>query len=43
MGHDVELISAPEEIARAERLVLPGVGAYEDGMRGLKERILLTR
>ena len=27
-GADVELISSPSEVANAERLVLPGVGAF---------------
>jgi glutamine amidotransferase len=30
-----------EDIARAERLILPGVGAFRDGMRGLHERGLI--
>ena len=30
--------STAEEIARADRLVVPGVGAFGDGMRGLMER-----
>ena len=33
----VTLSSIPEEIAKAERLVLPGVGAFKDGMEGLSE------
>lgn len=33
--------SAPAEIARAEKLILPGVGAFDHGMRGLTERGLL--
>ncbi|HAT1774426.1 TPA: imidazole glycerol phosphate synthase subunit HisH [Legionella pneumophila] len=31
----VNLVSTPEEIMSANRLVLPGVGAFEDGMKGL--------
>ncbi|HAU0049903.1 TPA: imidazole glycerol phosphate synthase subunit HisH, partial [Legionella pneumophila] len=31
----VNLVSTPEEIMSADRLVLPGVGAFEDGMKGL--------
>ncbi|HAT9776800.1 TPA: imidazole glycerol phosphate synthase subunit HisH [Legionella pneumophila subsp. pneumophila] len=31
----VNLVSTPEEIMSADRLILPGVGAFEDGMKGL--------
>lgn len=37
VGVSVTLSSDPEEIAQAGRLVLPGVGAFEDGMKGLKQ------
>ena len=37
VGARARLSSTPEEIARAERLVVPGVGAFGDGMRGLME------
>ncbi|MEQ1852745.1 MAG: imidazole glycerol phosphate synthase subunit HisH [Chthoniobacteraceae bacterium] len=37
-GADVKLTADPAEIARAERVVLPGVGAFGDCVRGLKER-----
>ncbi len=37
VGASVQVTSNPETIASAERLVLPGVGAFEDGMRGLHE------
>lgn len=33
----VNIVSTPEDILNAERLVLPGVGAFEDGMKGLTE------
>lgn len=35
------LANTPQEIATAERLVLPGVGAFADGMAGLRERGLV--
>lgn len=35
------LASTAEDIERAERLLLPGVGAFEDGMQGLRERGLI--
>lgn len=41
-GAEVTLATAPEQIACAERLVLPGVGAFADGMTGLKERGLIS-
>ncbi|RUR20256.1 imidazole glycerol phosphate synthase subunit HisH [Legionella sp. km535] len=33
----VNIVSTPEDILKAERLVLPGVGAFADGMKGLTE------
>lgn len=36
-GASVILASTPEEIISADRLVLPGVGAFADGMHGLRE------
>ncbi len=35
------LTSDPAEIAAAERLILPGVGAFDAGMRNLRERGLV--
>lgn len=35
-GAEVTLVSKPEEISQADRLVLPGVGAFEDGIEGLR-------
>lgn len=40
-GAHVLLSDKPDEIANAERLVLPGVGAYYQGMQGLRERGLI--
>lgn len=37
-GVSVEISSDPETLSAAPRLVLPGVGAFADGMRGLIER-----
>ena len=40
-GAEVKLTAVPDEIAKAERLVLPGVGAFADGMSALRERGLV--
>lgn len=33
----IDIVNTPEQIMKAERLVLPGVGAFQDGMNGLTE------
>ena len=33
----VNIVSTPEDIMKADRLVLPGVGAFADGMKGLTD------
>lgn len=38
IGGDVLLTANPEDLARAERIVLPGVGAFGDGMKNLTTR-----
>jgi len=40
-GGEVTLSSDPAVLGRAERLVLPGVGAFAGGMQGLRERALV--
>lgn len=40
-GGEAEITSDAARIAAAERLILPGVGAFGDGMRGLRERGLV--
>ena len=37
LGCDAVVSSRPDEVARAQRLILPGVGAFGDGMRNLRE------
>jgi len=37
----VEVTTDPGAVARADRLVLPGVGAFQDGMAGLRARGLV--
>ncbi|NVB77410.1 MAG: imidazole glycerol phosphate synthase subunit HisH, partial [Kofleriaceae bacterium] len=41
VGADVCVSEDPAIVRTAERLVLPGVGAFADGMRGLRERKLV--
>jgi imidazole glycerol-phosphate synthase subunit HisH len=36
VGAEVSLTSDPQEVRRAEKIILPGVGAFGDGMLGLK-------
>lgn len=36
VGHSAEITSDPKVVARADRVVLPGVGAFEDAMSELK-------
>jgi glutamine amidotransferase len=37
LGSDVRVTSDPAEVGRAEKLILPGVGAFADAMRNLKD------
>ena len=36
LGFDAEITSSSREIERADKVVLPGVGAFPDGMRALR-------
>lgn len=40
-GAEPVLVETPDQIESAERLILPGVGAFADGMAGLRERNLV--
>lgn len=40
-GAEVTLTEDPDVVRRAERLVVPGVGAFADGMAGLRSRNLI--
>lgn len=40
-GAETILTDSIEEIAKAERIVLPGVGSFADGMAGLRSRNLI--
>lgn len=41
-GAEVFLTDSPEDVLSAEMLVLPGVGAFADGMNGLASRNLIA-
>lgn len=41
VGAEVDLAADPTSLNRADRLVLPGVGAFADGMAGLRQRGLV--
>lgn len=40
-GADVSFASTPKDIQNAEKIVLPGVGAFKDGMAELRKRDLI--
>ncbi len=37
-GFDVKVSDSPAEVGNADKLVLPGVGAFQDAMDGLRQR-----
>jgi glutamine amidotransferase len=41
-GASVEVTDSADAVARAPRLILPGVGAFADGMSGLRQRNLIA-
>lgn len=41
LGFEPCITSAVDDLERAEKLILPGVGAFADGMRNLHERALV--
>jgi glutamine amidotransferase len=40
VGHAAEITSEPQRVARAERLILPGVGAFRDAIARINEAYL---
>ncbi len=38
LGREVTRVDTPARLAQADRVILPGVGAFPAGMRGLRER-----
>lgn len=41
VGVPVHMVSAPSDVAEASAVILPGVGAYGDGMQSLREQGLV--
>ncbi len=41
IGCNVKIVSTQEEVATAQSLILPGVGAFAEGMRNLEKRKLI--
>ena len=41
LGHETLVTSDPETVARAQKLVLPGVGAFGEAMKNLNEKSLV--
>ncbi len=41
VGSSAEIVRTPEAVARAEKVILPGVGAFGDAMTHLRERGLV--
>lgn len=41
LGKSVKIVNTPPEIRNADYLVIPGVGAFSDGMKGLQQRGLV--
>ncbi len=41
LGHKTHVTADPDEVARADKLVLPGVGAFGHAMKNLRERELI--
>lgn len=37
LGHEPRITSRPEDLKEADKLILPGVGAFADGMKNLRE------
>jgi glutamine amidotransferase len=42
LGHKPVITDKPDKLCRAEKLILPGVGAFGDGMKNLQQRELIA-
>jgi glutamine amidotransferase len=40
IGHDSEITSSPDKIENASKIILPGVGSFDTGMKNLQENDL---
>jgi glutamine amidotransferase len=41
LGHDAQISSKPDEIAKSHKVILPGVGSYDAGMQSLADKNLI--
>lgn len=41
VGGVIQMTADPRDVAKAEKIVLPGVGAFADAMKGIRERGLI--
>lgn len=41
VGADAQVVSTPAAVARARKIILPGVGAFDHGMTALRDRELI--
>ena len=42
LGHEAQISSTPDEIAKSEKVILPGVGSYDAGMQSLADKNLIS-
>src|SRR5262245_43858089 len=42
LGVEAQLVSTPDQISAADKLILPGVGAFDYGMYRLRDGALVT-
>jgi glutamine amidotransferase len=42
VGHSAHIVSQPEEIDRADKIVLPGIGAFKDAIATLRQKELVA-
>ena len=43
LGESAKISASPSDVEKADKLVLPGVGAFQDTMLGLKKRGLIIK
>lgn len=42
LGHDAQISRSPDELAKSEKVILPGVGSYDAGMQSLADKDLIS-